>query len=132
MRMKGVFEVNSRLANHPPSEPLETSFDVDDLTGLRSWNHVLEVCVLIDRARRIIALFSFALDATLLFVLLFLFTRLLAAAFFQLVFLWFGLFRPGRRYRSRLCRLQQRPQGDARRGGARIDARDADVPGIPL
>ena len=89
--MKGVFEVNSRLANHPRSEPLQASFDVDNLTGLRSRNHVLEVCVLIDRARRIIALFSLALDATLLFVLLFLFTRLLAAAFFQLVFLWFGL-----------------------------------------
>ena len=89
--MEGVFEVNSRRANPPPSEPLETSFDVDDLTGLRSRNHVLEVGVLIDRARRIIALFSLALDATLLFVLLFLFTRLFAAAFFQLVFLWFGL-----------------------------------------
>ena len=86
-----LIEGHSRLTNHPRSAPLESLLDVDDLTGLRSGNHVLEVCVLINRARRIVALFRFTLDPTLLFVLLFLFTRLFAAAFFQLVVLWFGL-----------------------------------------
>lgn len=61
------------------------SFDIDNLTGLRSGNHVLEVGVLVDRRARIVALFSFALHAALLFVLLLLFTGLLSAAFFQLV-----------------------------------------------
>lgn len=86
-----LFEGHSLLAGYTRSEPGTTSFDINNLTGLRSGNHVLEVRVLIDRACRIVALFSFALNATLLFVLLFLFTRLFSAAFFQLVFLWFGL-----------------------------------------
>ena len=86
-----LFDGCSRLVGYTRSEPGNTSFDVDNLAGLRSGNHVLEVGVLIDRARRIAALFSFALDATLLFVLLFLFTSLFSTAFFQLVFLWFGL-----------------------------------------
>lgn len=72
-------------------EPCQALLDIDDLTGLRTGHHVLEVGVLVDRARGIVALFSFALDPTLLFILLLLFTRLLSAAFFQLVVLWLGL-----------------------------------------
>jgi hypothetical protein len=68
-------------------ESLPGSFDVDNLTGLRSGNHVLQVGVLIDRSCGIVALFSFALCAALLLVLLFLFAGLLSAAFFQLVVL---------------------------------------------
>ena len=63
------------------------SFDIDNLAGLRTWDHVLQVGILIDDASRIVSLFSFTLIATLLLILLFLFTGLLAAAFFQLAIL---------------------------------------------
>jgi len=95
----GFFAACWRLAIYTRREPGATSFNIDDLAGLRAGHHVLEVGVLIDRARGIVALFSFALNPTLLFVLLFLFARLFAAAFFQLdsfgfglsTWLWFGL-----------------------------------------
>jgi hypothetical protein len=61
------------------------SFDIDNLAGLRSGNHVLEIGVLVDRPARIVALFVLALNAALLLVLLLLLAGLLAAAFFQLV-----------------------------------------------
>jgi hypothetical protein len=62
------------------------SFNVNDLAGLRSGNHVFEVGVFIGRCG-IVALFNFALGAAMLLVLLLLFTGLLSAAFFQLVVL---------------------------------------------
>jgi hypothetical protein len=64
-------------------------FDIENLAGLRSRNHILQVGVLIDRPVRIDPLFGFALGAPLLLVLLLLFARLLSAAFFQLVYLSF-------------------------------------------
>jgi len=64
-----------------------SSFYVNNLTGLRAGDHVLEIGVFVDCPRGVIALFDFALGAALLFILLFLFTGLLAAAFFQLVVL---------------------------------------------
>lgn len=63
------------------------SLNIDNLPRLRSGNHVLQVGVFIDRSVRIGPLFVFALDAPLLLVLLLLLSRLLSAAFFQLVFL---------------------------------------------
>jgi hypothetical protein len=63
------------------------SVKIEYLAGLRSGNHILEVGILIDRAVRIDLFLSFTLGAPLLLVLLFLFARLLSAAFFQLVYL---------------------------------------------
>lgn len=68
-------------------ESFAGSFYVDNLTGLRTGDHILEVGVLVDRSRGIVALFGFPLGAALLLVLLFLFAGLLSAAFFQLVVL---------------------------------------------
>jgi hypothetical protein len=68
-------------------ESFAGSFYVDNLTGLRTGDHILEVGVLVDRPRGIVALFGFPLGAALLLVLLFLFAGLLSAAFFQLVVL---------------------------------------------
>jgi hypothetical protein len=62
-------------------------FNIYNLAGLRSGNHVLKVGVFVDRTVRINPLFVFAFDSPLLFVLLLLLSRLLSAAFFQLVFL---------------------------------------------
>jgi hypothetical protein len=59
------------------------SFDIDNLTGLRSGNHIFQIGVLIDGAAGVVALFGFTLDAALLLVLLFLFSSLFSAAFFQ-------------------------------------------------
>ncbi len=70
-------------------------------------------------AAGIVALFGFALIPALLLILLFLFTRLFSAAFFQLVVLLIH----GRRYRSRLSpaprRLQVGVRDDARNTGVR-------------
>ncbi len=68
-------------------EPRKGSFDIDNLAGLRAGDHVLQVGILIDGAGRVVALFNFTLIATLLLILLLLFTGLLAAAFFQLAIL---------------------------------------------
>jgi len=65
--------------------------DIENLAGLGSGNHILEVGVLIDRAVRIDSLFGFALGAPLLLVLLLLLARLFSAAFFQLVYLGYLL-----------------------------------------
>ena len=72
---------------HACGEPGQGSFDIDNLAGLRAGDHVLQVGILIDGAGRVVALFNFALIATLLLILLFLFAGLLAAAFFQLAIL---------------------------------------------
>jgi hypothetical protein len=68
-------------------ESFPGSFYIDNLAGLRTGNHILEIGVLVDRSCGIVALFSFPLCAALLLVLLFLFAGLLSAAFFQLVVL---------------------------------------------
>jgi hypothetical protein len=64
-------------------------FDIENLAGLGSGHHILQIGVLIDRAVGIGALFGFALGASLLFVLLLLLARLFSAAFFQLAYLGF-------------------------------------------
>ena len=76
----------SRRGTHAASQ-VRASFDIDNLARLRARDHVLQVGILIDGAGRIVALFNFTLSATLLLILLLLFTGLLAAAFFQLAIL---------------------------------------------
>jgi hypothetical protein len=73
---------------HARNEPGQDSFDIDNLAGLRTGNHVLQIGILIDGAGGVVALFSFTLIAPLLLILLFLFAGLLAAAFFQLAILY--------------------------------------------
>jgi hypothetical protein len=57
-----------------------TLFDIEDLSGLRSRPHTIEVGVL----RRFNVGFLLALDATLFLFLLLLFSRAFADSFFQL------------------------------------------------
>jgi hypothetical protein len=78
------------------------SFNIENLAGLRSGNHILQVGVFIDRPVRIRPLFVLALDAPLLLILLLLFSRLLSAAFFQLVFLSSWL-RPWLKFQLMAC-----------------------------